>query len=219
MAKVLLIEDDLKMQELIAEYLKNYNYDVVAHSLPLKALQDIKSQNFDIIILDLMLPQMDGFDLCKKIKEISDTPIIISSARGDIGNKIMGYELGADDYLAKPYEPRELILKIEAILKRYKKSNHLEIDEFKINVDSKEVFLDNYPIEFTKVEFDIFLHLIKNRGFVVSREQLILAASLPHNTKTRALDMHISNIRYKLGDSAKNPKYIKSVWGIGYKFL
>ena len=219
MNRVLLVEDDLKMQELISEYLQNYNYIVTAHTKPLEALQELKSNDFDIIILDLMLPQMDGFDLCKKIKSISDTPIIISSARGDIGNKIMGYELGADDYLAKPYEPRELILKIEAILKRYKKSNILEIGEFKIDSASREILLDNYPIELTKVEFEIFLHLIKNRGSVVSREQLILASSLPHDTKKRSLDMHISNIRYKLGDNAKEPKFIKSVWGIGYKFL
>ncbi len=219
MSRILLIEDDLKMQELIVDYLQNYKYSVKALTLPLDALKAIKEESFDIIILDLMLPQMDGFDLCKEIKKISDTPIIISSARGDIGNKIMGYELGADDYLAKPYEPRELILKIEAILRRYKKSSTLEIGEFKINKDSREVFLDDYPIDLTKVEFDIFLQLIKNRGSIVSREQLILASSLPSDTKTRSLDMHISNIRYKLGDDAKNPKYIKSVWGIGYKFL
>jgi len=219
LSRVLLIEDDLDMQTLIRDYLSGFNLKVVAFSNPKEALESLKSDSFDIVVLDLMLPWMDGFDVCREIKKRWDIPIIISSARGDIGNKIMGYELGADDYLAKPYEPRELILKIEAILKRYKKGRYLEIDSFKIDVESKEVFLDSYPIEFTKVEFSIFLYLIRNRGSVVSREQLISASSLPSNTKKRSLDMHISNIRFKLGDSAKNPKFIKSVWGIGYKFI
>lgn len=219
MSRVLLIEDELEMQNLIVDYLSNYGYKVVAFAKPKEALLFLEKESVDIIILDLMLPQMDGFDVCKEIKKRGDIPIIISSARGDIGNKIMGFELGADDYLAKPYEPRELILRIEAVLKRVLRSSGTKIGDFFIDEPNRVVKIDDYEIDFTKVEFEIFLYLIKNRGKVVSREQIIHSTSLPPDSKNRTVDMHISNIRYKIGDDSKNPKYIKSVWGIGYKFL
>ena len=218
--KVLLIEDDLEMQKMIKDYLQEFGFEVKGYDNPKEALAALKEEKFDIVVVDLMLPIMDGFDVCRKIKEIEDIPIIISSARGDIGNKIMGYELGVDDYLAKPYEPRELVLRINAILKRLKKStNHTKIGDFYINETSRSVKLDGYEIEFTKIEFEIFLYLLKHRGSIVSREQLINATSLSPSCKNRTIDMHISNIRYKIGDDSKNPKYIKSVWGIGYKFI
>uniref|UniRef100_UPI0040477D94 response regulator transcription factor n=1 Tax=Aliarcobacter sp. TaxID=2321116 RepID=UPI0040477D94 len=217
--KVLLIEDDLQMQTLIVEYLQDYSFDCIAFSHPKDALENFKNDNdYSIIILDLMLPDMDGFDLFKKLKQIHDIPIIISSARGDIGNKIHGFELGADDYLAKPYEPRELVLRIEHILKK-NLSSKITISNFVIDKDNRTVFLDNFPIDFTKIEFEIFLFLVNNLNKISSREQILNATSLDINTKNRTIDMHISNIRYKIADDSKNPKYIKSVWGIGYKFV
>lgn len=165
-----------------------------------------------------MLPNMDGFDLLKKLKKIHDIPVIISSARGDIGNKIHGFELGVDDYLAKPYEPRELVLRIENILKKSSKTN-IKLSDFTIDKENKEVFIDNYPIEFTKIEFEIFIFLIENINKISSREQILNATSLDENTKNRTIDMHISNIRCKIGDDTKHPIYIKSVWGVGYKFI
>jgi two-component system, OmpR family, response regulator len=216
---VLLIEDDLQMQEFIIEYLKDYNFDCTAFVHPKDALESFKNSNdYEIIILDLMLPDMDGFDLFKKLKEIKNIPIIISSARGDIGNKIHGFELGADDYLAKPYEPRELVLRIEHILKK-NISNKIKICNFEIDKDNRTVVLDDFPIEFTKIEFEIFMFLINNLNKISSREQILNATSLDENTKNRTIDMHISNIRHKIGDDSKNPIYIKSVWGIGYKFV
>ena len=216
--KVLLIEDDLQMQKFIIEHLEDYNFECFAFAHPKDALENFKNNNdYSIIILDLMLPDMDGFDLFKKLKQIQDIPIIISSARGDIGNKIHGFELGADDYLAKPYEPRELVLRIEHILKR-NISSKITISDFEIDKENRIVVLDNYSIEFTKIEFEIFIFLIENLNKISSREQILNATSLDENTKNRTIDMHISNIRYKIGDDSKNPKYIKSVWGIGYKF-
>ena len=216
--KVLLIEDDLQMQKFIIEYLKDYGFDCTAFDQPKDAIENFKENDYSIIILDLMLPEMDGFDLFKKLKQIKNTPIIISSARGDIGNKIHGFELGADDYLAKPYEPRELVLRIEHILKKsFNKT--INIGAFVIDKENRAVFMDNYPIDFTKIEFEIFLFLIENQNKISSREQILNATSLDTNTKNRTIDMHISNIRYKIGDDSKNPKYIKSVWGIGYKFV
>lgn len=126
--------------------------------------------------------------------------------------------MGVDDYLAKPYEPRELVLRINSILKK-SHSSKIKINEFIIDKLNYEVSLNNYPIEFTKIEFDIFIFLIENLNKVSSREQILHATSLDENTKNRTIDMHISNIRYKIGDDPKESKYIKSVWGIGYKFV
>ncbi|MDN5115003.1 response regulator transcription factor [Aliarcobacter butzleri] len=217
--RVLLIEDDKDMQKLIVEYLKEYDFDCVAFDQPKDVLEHFKiDNNYSIIILDLMLPEMDGFDLFKKLKQIKDIPIVISSARGDIGNKIHGFELGADDYLAKPYEPRELVLRIEHILKKYFNKT-INIGNFIIDKENRTVLVDNYPVDLTKIEFEIFLFLVENQNKISSREQILNASSLDINTKNRTIDMHISNIRFKIGDDSKNPKYIKSVWGIGYKFV
>lgn len=216
---MLLIEDDLQMQKFIIEYLKDYGFDCVAFFHPKDALENFKEDNaYSIIILDLMLPDMDGFDLFKKLKEIKNIPIIISTARGDIGNKIHGFELGADDYLAKPYEPRELVLRIEHILKK-SFSKIITINNFTIDKENRTILLENYPIDFTKIEFEIFIFLIENLNKISSREQILNATSLDINTKNRTIDMHISNIRHKIGDDSKNPIFIKSVWGIGYKFV
>ena len=217
--KVLLVEDDLQMQSLIVDYLKDYGFIVTAFDNPKDVLEDFKlKSDYSIIILDLMLPFMDGFDLFNKLKEIKNIPIIISTARGDIGNKIHGFELGADDYLAKPYEPRELVLRIESILKR-NSTKSFKIGDFTIDKDNRTVLIDDYAIDFTKIEFEIFIYLVENKNKISSREQILNATSLDFNTKNRTIDMHISNIRAKIGDDSKNPKYIKSIWGIGYKFV
>ncbi len=216
---VLLIEDDSAMNELIVDYLKDFNFICTSFEHPKDAINEIsKNTNYAIVVLDLMLPDMDGFDVFKKIKSIVDIPIIISSARGDIGNKIHGFELGAEDYLAKPYEPRELVLRIEHILKKYNQ-NKLIIGDFVIEKKSKEILVDNFPVDLTKIEFEIFMFLVENANRISSREDILNHTSLEANTKNRIVDMHISNIRYKIGDDSKNPRYIKSVWGVGYKFI
>ncbi len=217
--EVLLIEDDRDMQRLIVDYLTGYGYGVTPYTDPKEALSAMKEASYDIVILDLMLPGMDGFDVARAIKAESSVPIIISSARGDIGNKIHGYELGVDDYLAKPYEPRELVLRIEAVLRRYGAEAKLTVSDFVIDEAGRSVSMEGYPIELTPLEFEIFLFLVRNRGSNVSREQIVHATSLEPETKGRTVDMHISNIRLKIGDDAREPRYIKSVWGIGYRFI
>ncbi len=221
MKKVLLIEDDLVLQNLINEYLQEYNYSCSAFSNPMDALELFQKNpdDFTIVILDLGLPNMDGFDLFKKLKKIKNIPIIISTARDDIGNKIYGYELGTDDYLSKPYEPRELVLRIEATLKRYNKADSLKIHDLSIDINSSRVFLSGLEIEFTKIEKEIFFIFINNLNNIISREDIVKKTSLNEDTKNRTVDMHISNIRYKIDDNSKEPKYIKSIWGIGYKFF
>lgn len=216
---VLLIEDDASMNDLIVDYLKDFNLSCTPYLHPKDAIEELsKNNNFDIVILDLMLPDMDGFDVFKKIKSIVNIPIIISSARGDIGNKIHGFELGAEDYLAKPYEPRELVLRIEHILKKIA-IDKIEIGDFIIDKKSKEVIVDDFSVDLTKIEFEIFMFLVQRSNKISSREDILENTSLESDTKNRTIDMHISNIRYKIGDDSKSPKYIKSVWGVGYKFI
>lgn len=219
--KILLIEDDFNLQKLINKYLECYGYECNAYSKPLDALKEFEENHimYSIVILDLGLPQIDGFDLFKKLKNIKNIPIVISTARDDIGNKIYGFELGAEDYLSKPYEPRELILRMDAILKRYKNDEEIQINDLLIDLNKNRVFLNQNEIEFTKIELEIFFTFIKNINKVISREDIINQTSLKEDTKNRTIDMHISNIRFKINDGSKEPKYIKSVWGIGYKFI
>ena len=221
MQKILLIEDDLDMQELITDYLQNYDFKVESFVMPKEALAHLQNnkENYSLVVLDLMLPQMDGFDVCKKIRQISTIPIIISSARGEVSDKILGFDFGADDYLAKPYEPRELVIRINAILRRATKKSKI-IGDFEINEDKMEIKVDGFLVDLTQIEYDILHLFLENNDKVLSRETLSNAVSgIEYNTKDRTIDMHISNLRQKIGDDPKDPKYIKSVWGIGYKFI
>lgn len=219
---ILLIEDDLDMQELLRDYLNNYDFDVFAFANPLEALDKLNSnEKYDLVVLDLMLPQMDGFDVCKKIREKFNIPIIISSARGNIGDKVLAFEYGADDYLAKPYEPKELIIRINAILRRVTNYSikHF-IGDFEIDESKMEIAQDGHILELTKIEYEIFLFLLNNSNKVLSRESIAQHLGSEYvNLKDRAIDMHISNIRSKIFDDSKTPKYIKSIWGVGYKFI
>ncbi|MCF6339531.1 MAG: response regulator transcription factor [Sulfurimonas sp.] len=221
MQNILLIEDDLDIQVLLCDYLQNYDFEVKAFSQPLEALQDLKTntEKYALIVLDLMLPQMDGFDVCKKIREKSNIPIVISSARGEISDKMLAFDFGADDYLAKPYEPRELIIRINAILRRVT-SNNKRVGDFEINEDKMQIKVEDFELDLTKIEYDILYLFLNNRDKVLSREVISNAVTgIEYNSKDRTIDMHISNLRYKIGDDSKVPKYIKSVWGIGYKFI
>jgi two-component system OmpR family response regulator len=220
--KIMLIEDDLEMQELLQDYLKNYDFEVDSFANPLDALKILKNETrYSVVVLDLMLPNMDGFDVCKKIRESSDIPIIISSARGNLGDKVVAFDYGADDYLAKPYEPKELIIRINAILRRMTpKTVSKMVGEFEINEEKMQICQDSHPLELTKIEYEIFLLLLNNPDKVFSRESI--SKYLGHdytNIKDRTIDMHISNIRTKILDDPKTPKYIKSIWGVGYKFI
>ncbi len=220
--KIVLIEDDLDMQELLRDYLGNYGFMVKAFEKPLVALQYLKEcKECSLVVLDLMLPQMDGFDVCKKIREQSTIPIIISSARNNLGDKVVAYEYGADDYLAKPYEPKELIMKINAILRRVNNSIKIKkVGEFEIDEEKMQISQDGHELGLTMIEYKIFSLLLNEQDKILSREVIAnhLGSEFVH-IKDRAIDMHISNIRNKIFDDPKSAKYIKSVWGIGYKFI
>lgn len=217
--KILIIEDDLDIQGLLVEYLESNGFGTKAFANPIEALDFLQNSiDIDLVVLDLMLPKMDGFDVCKKIRDISDIPIIISSARGNLSDKVVTFEHGADDYLAKPYEPKELLLRIDAIFRRIKRANPLKtIGDFSIDENKMEIFQDGYLLEFTPIEYQIFSALLHHPREPLSRESIALCIGM--EPKDRTIDMHISNIRSKIFDDIKNPKYIKSIWGIGYKFI
>lgn len=220
--KIMLIEDDKDMQDLLKDYLHHFEFEVFSYAEPLRALEDLKKKhNYSLIILDLMLPHLDGFDVCKKIRQVSNTPIIISSARGNLGDKVVAFEYGADDYLAKPYDPKELLMRIYAILKRTSNTYKTKtIGEFSIDEDKMIIFQDGHDIDFTKIEYEIFSLFLFNPNKVLSRESIVNHLGFDYTkAKQRAIDMHISNIRNKIFDNSKSPKYIKSIWGVGYKFI
>ncbi|MBE0491634.1 MAG: response regulator transcription factor [Sulfurospirillum sp.] len=220
--RIMLIEDDLDMQELLRDFLANYDYEVSPFAKPLEALQELRKENhYDIVVLDLMLPQIDGFDVCKKIRQMSNIPIIISSARGNLGDKVVAFEYGADDYLAKPYEPKELVIRINAIIKRvYNAPSKKEVSGFVIDEHLMQIVFDGHNLELTPIEFKIFYFLLQNPKKVLSRQAIAQSFGIElSGEKDRTIDMHISNIRSKIFDDSKSAKYIKSVWGMGYQFI
>ncbi|RDU73396.1 DNA-binding response regulator [Helicobacter aurati] len=218
MGRILLVEDDIELQNLLRTYLSQAKFEVICSSSPSKVLSLLTKENLDLIILDLCLPEMDGFELCQKIRAITQSPIIISSARNDIYNKIQGFEQGADDYIAKPYEPAELIARINALLRRLK-PREMVFGGLSVDTKRRVVKIQNKVVDLTNTEFDILVFLIENRMQPISRDRIANTINAIHeDTGLRSIDTHIRNLRNKLGDSAKKPKYIQSVWGIGYKF-
>ena len=217
--KVLLVEDEIDLGKLITEILQDAMFVVTYTPDGEEGLYLALNYSYDLIILDLMLPNRDGLSILDEIRDHRiSTPVLILTAMGDIEHRVQGLNLGADDYLAKPYEPRELVLRLEHILKK-QYTTQIRINDFVIDKQNREILLDNYPIDLTKIEFEIFVFLVENVNKNLSREQILHATSLDFNTKNRTIDMHISNIRCKIGDDSKHPLYIKSVWGIGYKFV
>ncbi len=219
---LIMIEDDVELAEILCNFLKRYNIIVTNYDDPYLGISALSLTKYDLLILDLSLPGMDGLEICKEVRAKSDIPIIISSARSDLEDKIVGLELGADDYLPKPYEPKELYARIISVLRRYKKSNSVSEEVSSSTLILKEeshtIFFQSTPLTLTPAEYDVLTHLIKKNNCVVSRTELLNSAlSLNEENESRSLDVLISRIRTKLGESSKEPKLIHSVRGIGYR--
>lgn len=219
---LIMIEDDVELAEILCNFLKRYNITVTNYDDPYLGISALSLIKYDLLILDLSLPGMDGLEICKEVRAKSDIPIIISSARSDLEDKIVGLELGADDYLPKPYEPKELYARIISVLRRYKKSNSVSEEASTSTLILKEeshtIFFQGTPLTLTPAEYDVLTHLIKKNNCVVSRTELLNSAlSLNEENESRSLDVLISRIRTKLGESSKEPKLIHSVRGIGYR--
>lgn len=218
---ILIIEDDQRMAAMLAEYLALDGFS----STCIHTVQDFYEQrlhNKDLVLLDLMLGQDSGFELLKKIRQISDIPIIVVSAKKDDSDKLMGFRLGADDYLTKPYNHLELVARIQAVLKRVlpaAKRTHIKINNLDINQQSQAIHCNNVLIDLTALEYRIFSMLLDKIGDVVKRENIYKAAlQQSHEFNSRALDVHISNLRKKLG-SYKHQEQIKTIRGQGYTLL
>ncbi len=220
MSKILLIEDDKEIGELLSEHLSGYGMVVVCAEKPSVAFEALKSNDFDLVVLDLMLPEMNGFEVCKKIKAEYDLPIIISSARGNTSDKVLGLDLGADDYLTKGYEPIELVKRIEAVLRRYRKLEKESDIEFTVDERAMTIKFKGDPLALTNSEYELMRLFLNSKGKALNRDDIANAIEfLNWDSTSRNVDVLVSKLRNKLGDDPKNPKYIKSVWGHGYKFI
>ncbi len=222
MINVIMIEDDRDLAELLTQYLAKFNIYVKNFENPIKALEEIKkNKKYDLMILDLSLPVMDGIEVCKKLVSEENIPIIISSARSDDSDKILGLEIGADDYLAKPYNPRELVARIQAVLRRKEKVEKKTIvcGEFELDEEGYTIKKNGEVLNLTSAEFEILSMLIKNKGRVLTRDYILdNTLSLNYDSIDRTVDVIIGRIRKKIGDDPKNPRYIISVRSLGYKF-
>lgn len=220
--RILVVDDEPKMRELISMYLIKEGYKVVAVEDGSKALEEVeKSQGFDLGILDIMMPKMDGFTLCQEIRCFSDLPIIFLTAKGEEYERLMGFNLGADDYIIKPFSPREMVARVKAVLRRTEPSKGqgvIEvIDNLVIDIDGREVVASGQKISLTPKEFDLLVYLIKNKGRVLSREKITENVwDYEYDGDQRTVDTHIKKLREKLGEVGE--RYIKTIWGVGYKF-
>ena len=220
---VLVIDDDEKLNKLLKGYLIKFGFKVVTATHPDDGLDLLEQELPDIIILDIMLPDKDGFEVCKEIRKTHSVPIIMLTARGEVTDKIVGLELGADDYLPKPFEPRELVARIQSILRRSKqivKINKIKIGNLVIDLNKQTVQLNGKFIDLTTMEFEMLAVFVKNPGTVLNRDRIMHKThDMNWEAFNRTVDVLVSRLRQKLGDDPKNPSLIKTVWGKGYKFI
>lgn len=220
---ILIIDDDKKLNSLLSDYLNKFGFKVTTVTHPKEGLKILKRELPDIIILDIMLPEMDGFEICKEIRKEYSVPIIMLTARGEVTDRIVGLEIGADDYLPKPFEPRELVARIQSVLRRgsaNQKSDILKCGKLIIDLQKYEVLFDSNKIELTAMEFEVLSYLVKNCSRVLSRDQILdKLRGIEWESYNRSIDVLISRLRQKLNDDPKNPTLIKTIWGTGYKFV
>jgi two-component system alkaline phosphatase synthesis response regulator PhoP len=219
MPKILVVDDELNILELVKLYLERDGYKVEAVSTGNDALAKMNTFNPDLIVLDVMLPDMDGFEVCRQVRKKSNVPIIMLTARKEDVDKIVGLELGADDYLTKPFNPRELVARVKAIIRRYQAgpatSEVLEIGKMRIDIARQEVSVDKQPVKLRTKEFALLTTLAQNLGIVLSREKLLeLVWGFDYYGETRTVDVHINHLRDKIAASGVN---IETMRGTGYK--
>ena len=240
MANILLIDDDKKLGSLLSDYFLQFELTVTHVLSPSEAFKALERSLFGLIVLDVMLPEMDGFSVCKKIRNTTsnyqNTPIIMLTARGEVTDRIVGLELGADDYLPKPFEPRELVARIQNILRRHSHPNNAatlpenrntdkrirRLISSSINIDliKEQVQLDDHPIELTTMEFLLLTLLMKNPNTAFSRDDIMNnLRGIDADLYSRAVDTLVSRLRHKLHDTQKVARFIKTVWGKGYSFI
>ena len=219
MIKVLMVEDDLELADVIIRYLKSFDIEVTNTDSPYMGLSHLNRHEYDLLILDLTLPEMDGLEMIVKIREQSKIPIIISSARDDILDKVMGLDRGADDYLPKPYDPRELEARIKSVLRRKNETGEAAALDTNIlfEVKNNTIRFKGQILDLTLAEFDILNLLIQRQNSAVSREEFIYASEhIDDSSSLKNIDVMVSRLRNKIAKIDDSKKYIKSMRGIGY---
>lgn len=225
--RILIVDDEREIADLVALYLQNENYSVFKYYTAKDAQKCIEEENLDLAVLDVMLPDGNGLRLCQKIREKHNYPVILLTAKDEETDKITGLTLGADDYITKPFRPLELVARVKAQLRRYKKYNSVPVQEeavithsgLVIDVNTHECFLNEKPLSLTPTEFSILRILCEQKGNVVSSEQLFheIWGDEYFSKSNNSITVHIRHLREKMNDSVENPKYIKTIWGVGYK--
>ena len=226
--KILIVDDEKEICDLVGIYLKNEGYEVFKAENGLEALEILKTSSIDLIILDIMMPKLNGIDTCLKIREEKNIPIIMLSAKSEDMDKILGLSTGADDYLTKPFNPLELIARVKSQLRRFTVLNNfnnksiseniLILGELEINIDKHEVKKNDSVIKLTPIEFDILKLLILNKGMVFSAEKIYEKVwGENYFDAGNTIMVHIRRLREKIEDNPRNAQYIKTVWGVGYK--
>lgn len=227
MSRILIVEDEESIAELEKDYLELNNYEVVIARDGIKGCELALNEEFDLCILDLMLPGMDGFDICKKIRENKNTPIIMVSAKKDDIDKIRGLGLGADDYMTKPFSPSELVARVKAHLARYERlvggaktvNEEVNIRGLRIDKSARRVFINGEEKNFTSKEFDLLLFLAENPNRVFSKDELFSRIwDMESVGDIATVTVHIKKIREKIEFDSSKPQYIETIWGVGYRF-
>lgn len=223
MIKILMIEDDLELAELLSDYLSRFSMEVDNYQTPDLGLSALNIKNYDLVILDLSLPDRDGVDVCKDINANHKIPIIISSARGDLADKVTCLGIGADDYMPKPYDPRELAARINSVLRRAKQENSPKKEsDSSLFILDKEAFIikkEQEDLKLTNAEFGILSYFIDHKNRAISREELISNIdAINYESSLKSIDVLIGRVRNKIEVNPKNPKFIVSIRGVGYRF-
>ena len=226
--RILIIDDDEKLCRLVQEYLGAMGYDVKSAHTGTEGLKKAMSGNFHAVILDVMLPEMDGFDVLRQLRAKSQVPVLMLTSRGDETDRIVGLEIGADDYLPKTFSTRELLARLRAVIRRSHMTNAagedggrgLRYGDLNLDEDAYEAFLDGNRLDLTPIEYQLLVRLAKAKGRALTREQLLDAVTDRNfDVFDRSIDMHISSLRAKLGDDPKNPRFIRTVRSVGYLFI
>ena len=219
--RVLLIDDDQRLYDLLSSYFTQNSITLAWASDGPKGLAALDGGAYDAVLLDVMMPGMDGLEVCRKIRSKSNIPVVMLTAKGDETDRIVGLELGADDYVPKPFNPRELLARLRAVLRRTRpamtEGQKFAVGPVQIDISARTVLVNDAAVELTGIEFDILVALARRAGRVIPREALLSEAGRSDVTVSdRTVDVHISHLRQKLGDDPKSPRLIKTVRGVGY---
>ena len=221
--RILIIDDDVNLNSLLTEYLQSFGHKLVSETTAAAGRKHLRRELPDLLILDVMLPDTDGLTLCREFSAEYDLPIIMLTARGEVADRVMGLEFGADDYLPKPFEPRELVARIQSVIRRARdrvQSEVLICDGLRLETETRRVELDGNDVELTTMEFELLKGLMESRGRVMSRDRLIeRLRGIESDIYDRSIDMLISRLREKLGDEPRQPRFIRTVRMGGYQFV